>query len=746
MVLDDRYELLSKLGGGGMGDVWEAFDRSMDRPVAVKLVRDDGNEELVSRLSREARAAGRLVHPHIVAVHDHNSTFVAGRPTEYVVMQLVPGRSLSELMATDGIPELRQALHWAAQVAHALEALHAPDVGIIHRDLKPANIMITHGLVKLVDFGIVRVIRTDAAPGTDLTAGRAIGTAQYMAPEQCTGAAVDGRTDLYALGCLLFAMLTGESLFPDELGHLPVMFRQVHETPRTPSSLRPGIQPALDVLVLQLLAKVPEERPDSATDVRRRLLALADAPPTPDAVPAGAEQASRVRTPTLWEAPAAEPTTEPDSGRRATGALAARLQRALRVAEEARQGYREDAAAVVLLEELISELTAELGAVSTDALLARQELANCLDRSGKLYQAVELRKELVDDLVGAHGPTSTQALEARAELVATLDREGSERDAMAHRRELTADLVHLYGGEDERALDARKQLADAARDSSAHGEAAAVWIGLIPDAVRLDGPESQLAGHAVQQLQQYIDDDQFGAGTRLWRDLLPDLTEAPAHPRTLAAREQLADADRLNSTMGDFAVARLWADLVPELGRVRGPDAPDTLDARRKLARAQSRCGDARQSAVLWHGLVADLTRVYGADHPETLGARGEQAQQARWAPSRADAVRLWGDLIPDLVRVYGMDSAEAFDARGRLAQSTERAGDARAAAEIMQELIRDLARTAGPDNRSTLIQCYWLSHVEGPADIRDAVAGELRKLYGAALTRKARAALRGKL
>ncbi|WP_328688888.1 ABC transporter substrate-binding protein [Streptomyces phaeochromogenes] len=259
-VLDGRYTLTERIGAGGMGVVWRARDARLERPVAVKLLSlppgtaGAERERLLAMFGREARAAAALDSSYIVPVFDHG----ADGEVPYLVMPLLSGRTVGELLAGGPLPPERVA-ELAAQVCRALATAHR--AGIVHRDIKPANVMLTdEGTVKVLDFGIAKFL--DAAAGSRLTAttDSPIGTLPYMAPERFTRGADDGRTDVYALGCTVYEMLTGAPPF-DSTSAPALMHSHVYETPEKPSVRRPGLAPEWDELVGRMLAKPVEERP-----------------------------------------------------------------------------------------------------------------------------------------------------------------------------------------------------------------------------------------------------------------------------------------------------------------------------------------------------------------------------------------------------------------------------------------------------------------------------------------------------
>jgi serine/threonine protein kinase len=271
LKLSGRYVLQALLGCGGMGEVWRGVDEHLGRPVAIKVLREHlADPEPTGRFRREARIAARLQHPGITVVHDVGSD----DGQLFIVMELLHGRDLAAMLAQApaGLP-IDTAVSLTIQAAEALQAAHAGHV--IHRDLKPANLFVlSSGQLKICDFGIASAV--DSA--THLTAtGQAIGTPAYMSPEQCQGQQVDERSDLYSLGCVLYALLTGQPPFT-EGQPLTIMLQHINAAPAAPRTIRPDTPSELDRLVLELLAKDPARRPADAGHVMAALRPLCYTP------------------------------------------------------------------------------------------------------------------------------------------------------------------------------------------------------------------------------------------------------------------------------------------------------------------------------------------------------------------------------------------------------------------------------------------------------------------------------------
>lgn len=248
-----HYELESLIGVGGMGEVWRATDTRRDRTVALKLLPDAlGNDtDFINRFRRESHVAARLREPHVVPIHDYGE--IDGRL--YIDMRLVDGRDLGEILKSGPIAPGR-AIALVSQVADALEAAHAD--GLVHRDIKPSNVLVTaNDFVYVVDFGIARSIGSTRSSLT--MTGATVGTLDYMAPERFTNQPLDGRVDVYSLACVLAECLTATRPFPGE-DLASLLYAHLYTDPPRPSGMVPGVPPTLDDVVARGMAKRPEDR------------------------------------------------------------------------------------------------------------------------------------------------------------------------------------------------------------------------------------------------------------------------------------------------------------------------------------------------------------------------------------------------------------------------------------------------------------------------------------------------------
>ncbi|WP_063856952.1 MULTISPECIES: serine/threonine-protein kinase [unclassified Kitasatospora] len=415
-LIADRYRLAEKIGHGGMGQVWAGHDERLGRRVAVKLLRTDllnstdgtgadatasRSDELRRRFLRECRVTAALDHPGLVTVFD------AGEDGGelYLVMQRVPGLSLADLIAEQEPFPIVWAVAVAAQLCTALAAVHA--VPVVHRDLKPSNVMVREdGRVVLLDLGIATALDTDA---TRLTlTGVPIGSPAYMAPEQALAGTADPRSDLYALGCLLHEMLAGEAPFraPTALG---VLRRHVDEPPAALRTLRPEVPAVLETLVLDLLAKRPEDRPADAGQVYARLLPLLPA--------AGAELQPPV-------GPLPDPT------------------RPYRYPHQPHQSHRPQSAAVPAPAAPVDDLTGAFAELSD--LVAARRYAEVTELAGRLLPRARVQLGDAAPLV-----QTVRTIYAR-----TLREQRRYREALAEYRQLLADA----GADPERSFELREQI------------------------------------------------------------------------------------------------------------------------------------------------------------------------------------------------------------------------------------------------------------------------------------------------
>ena len=273
-----RYEILDEIGQGAMGTVYRARDPLIERTVAIKTVpldqlRQEG-ADAESRFLREAQSAGRLSHPSIVTIYDVGET----DDLAYIAMEYLSGATLRDIINKGPIP-LDLALDTTMQMAEALAFAH--EHGVIHRDIKPANVVITgqRGRVKLTDFGIAHLVNSDHTQ-----AGQMLGSPRYMSPEQAMGREIEGRSDIFSLGAVLYEMLTGHYAFDGD--SLPaIVYRVIHETPLPAPSLRRELPDGLSSLLARMLDKNPEARPDARSLVNALQALQPAARPAPAPLP-----------------------------------------------------------------------------------------------------------------------------------------------------------------------------------------------------------------------------------------------------------------------------------------------------------------------------------------------------------------------------------------------------------------------------------------------------------------------------
>ena len=344
-----KYRIVERLGRGGMGTVYKAIDETLDREVAIKVLNADlGDTDILKRFRAEAVTLARLNHPGIATLYE----LYRDDDDLLMVMEFVRGETVHELSERLGALAAPQAAHLAMQVLDALS--HAHRAGVVHRDLKPANLMITEmGIVKVMDFGIARVLGTEHFT----QGGYMMGTPAYMAPEQVLGGDIDGRADLYAVGVVLYRLLSGQLPFSADTA-IAMVQKQVNDSPTPISQFQPDLPPWCARVLSQALAKSPADRFQTADEFRTALLSAVQpqtlgelptmATPTPLGLVLGADSqsptspvpatsmrydqrasAAAVATPLATSVPGAVPVIAPQTGRaraRAGGGAAAARQ------------------------------------------------------------------------------------------------------------------------------------------------------------------------------------------------------------------------------------------------------------------------------------------------------------------------------------------------------------------------------------------------------------------------------------
>ncbi|MFE3368745.1 protein kinase [Streptomyces sp. NPDC059173] len=527
-TIADRYELATVLGQGGMGQVWTAYDRRLDRRVAVKLLRpdrvagptgSDAADELRRRFVRECRVTAQVDHPGLVTVHDAGSD----GDDLYLVMQYVEGADLADHLAEQEPYPWPWAVAIAAQLCAVLCAVHA--VPIVHRDLKPRNVMVRpDGTVTVLDLGVASVLDTDT---TRLThTGSPIGSPAYMSPEQAMGGAVGPYTDLYALGVLLHELLSGDVPFAGSTA-LGVLHRHLYEAPVPVRQQRPEVPVALEALVLRLLAKDPQERPASAQEVYEELAPLLpkqgtpagpldptrpflrphapwpDRAAAPAPVPAPAAFAgpppAPVGPPSFTRPPAALPSparSTPAAPARPATPPPGRLDVA-RAVDEVKKllGEGRITQAVDVLGATLPAAAAEHGEHSPVVRILRKQYAATLMDDGQYRRALPELRRLAEDRTAEAGPADAQALQFRHDAAQCLEQLGEAGAALVEYRAVLPYYENAYGSvtsDPGRALDIRHRIGQLLLAVGDHTAGRAQLQALLYDAERTYGPHHPL--------------------------------------------------------------------------------------------------------------------------------------------------------------------------------------------------------------------------------------------------------------
>ncbi|MDJ0344153.1 serine/threonine-protein kinase [Streptomyces sp. H10-C2] len=711
-LIQSRYRLHELIGRGGMGEVWLALDESLGRRVAVKCLKplspaaDAGfTRVLQERFRREARVAASLQHRGVTVVHD----FGEHEGVLFLVMELLDGRNLLQVLddaRRQPLP-VPDVMDIAEQVASALAYTHAQ--GIVHRDLKPANIIrLSDGAVKICDFGIARLGHDIGFTSRLTGTGIAMGTPHYMSPEQIGAAEVDHRSDLYSFGCVLYELTTGAPPFDmDDAWAVLVAHRDTAPVP--PSGGRPDLPAELERLILDLLAKDADDRPQNAADVGGRLKAMrgaavlpvVPAPPLPSwarDLPTG----SGARATRAFHAavPPRHELTGAWSTRTASGAVAPAPEQLATLAARHTEGtglgrlgrWQE---AYDLHTAVAAERDRALGTEHPDTLTSRYEAASCLARLGRTEDAMRLFDYVAGVRQRVLGPDHADTLAARHETAYALGRLGLHLEAHQGYSAVLAAREHTLGAEHPDTLRCRHNLTFNLGRLGRLDEAYAMAVELAAVRARVLGPD-----HAETLVTRYEVGYVLGQLGR-WAEALDvygkvaaahERTQGAGHPDTLAARYEMGICQ---GRLGRSAEALdLYRDLVAARTRTAGPSDPETLRARHAMGVNLGRLGRWDQSLAEARDVAALRERVLGADHPDTLVSKREVAVGLGWLGRWTTALDVYREVADARTRVLGPAHPDTLTSRNDEAHCLEQLGRSDEALAVYRKVT---AEQGGP-------------------------------------------------
>ncbi|MFI1368718.1 serine/threonine-protein kinase [Streptomyces griseochromogenes] len=720
-LIQGRYRLLDLIGRGGMGEVWRARDESLGRQVAVKCLKPlaphhdpSFTRVLRERFRREARVAAALSHRGVTVVHD----FGEYDGVLYLVMELLEGRDLSRLLEDNkGHPlPVADVIDIAEQVAAALAYTHRQ--GIVHRDLKPANIVrLTDGTVKICDFGIARLGHDIGFTARLTGTGIAMGTPHYMSPEQIGGTEVDQRSDLYSLGCVLYEIATGAPPFDlDDAWAILIGHRDT--PPRPPRAHRPELPARFEHIVLDLLAKRPEERPRDARELARRLAEGRTAsgyvptvvtrrprPEDPDPGEGRLPPWTRGMTTGHKAVGAGAHTVPPDAGAALTGAWTARPAAGVALLSRpspdavavltarhhegltlARHGHWAQAGEVH--QAVAAERAALLGPDHPDTLASRYEVAFALSRTGRAAEALRAYTDVAEARERVHGPDHADTLAARQETAYVLGQLGRHFEAHQGYTSVLATRMRAHGPDHPDTLRCRHNLAfnlsrlGRLEDSHrmAHDVAAA-----RARVLGTEHPDTLVSRYEVAYTLGQLGRWEEALQTYLEVAEARGRTLGPDHPDTLAARYEAGISLGRLGRSGDALL--LYRDLIEDRTRVQGPAHPDTLRARHGLGVNLGRLGRWEEALAEARDVCARRVRVLGAEHPDALVSRREVAVALGWLGRWADALTEYRRVATARERVLGPDHPDTLASRNDEAHCLEQLGRGAEAVELYRRV-----------------------------------------------------------